>query len=37
MIVDETGTPENALARIAEIRAALVDVKIVLLTASMDE
>jgi DNA-binding NarL/FixJ family response regulator len=37
VIVDETGTPDNALARIAEIRAALVDVKIVLLTASMDE
>ena len=37
VIVDETGTPDNAIARIAEIRAALVDVKIVLLTASMDE
>ena len=36
VIVDETGLPENALARIAEVRAALRDTKIVLLCSRMD-
>jgi DNA-binding NarL/FixJ family response regulator len=36
LIVDETRTPDAALARIAEARAASRDVKIVLLTSRMD-
>jgi DNA-binding NarL/FixJ family response regulator len=36
VIVDETGVPENALARIAEVRATLRDAKIVLLSSRMD-
>jgi len=36
VIVDETRAPENALARIAEVRAALRDAKIVLLATRMD-
>jgi DNA-binding NarL/FixJ family response regulator len=36
LLVDETRTPGNALARIAEARAALPDLKILLLTSRMD-
>jgi DNA-binding NarL/FixJ family response regulator len=36
VIVDETRSPDNTLARIAEVRAALPEVKIVLLTSRMD-
>jgi DNA-binding NarL/FixJ family response regulator len=36
VIVDETDCPDNALARIAEVRAALPDTKIVLLSLRMD-
>jgi DNA-binding NarL/FixJ family response regulator len=36
VIVDETRSPDNALARIAEVRGALPDAKIVLLSSRMD-
>jgi DNA-binding NarL/FixJ family response regulator len=36
VIVDETPSPENAIARIAEVRASLRDAKIVLLSSDMD-